>query len=213
MQTERTGIVGAILAGGKSSRMQRDKALLLIDEVTFIQKIANTLQRAFASVIIIANHDREYGFFGLPVYPDIFVRCGPLAGIHSALSNATTDYVFVAPCDIPFLQESHIDRIVAHSVGRDAALLLDTESQQTLCGMFHRRCLSVIEHHLQSGQHSVHACLHDLNTALLTSDSEQTGDALHPLTSINTPADYERALLVARHAKQGIQRRTTAGAR
>lgn len=191
----RADITGAILAGGKSSRMQCNKALLQIDGVPLIQMVARTLQEVFSPLILIANHDNEYTFLALQTYHDIFSRCGPLAGIHAALTHAKTDSVFVAPCDVPFLSASLVHCVVRQKVHNQVTVLVGGNSLQPLCGLYHRSCLPVIERHLRRGQHSVHACLRDLTTTLISPGTEELSRAL---TNVNTPADYQQVLRDAR---------------
>ena len=72
-------VTGVILAGGRSSRMGEDKALLQYNGKPFIQHIAETLLQILPHVIVISDRQKEYSFLNLPIYPDLFCDCGPLA--------------------------------------------------------------------------------------------------------------------------------------
>ncbi len=94
----------AILAGGKASRIGgRNKALLEIDGITFIQRIHQTLSPIFSNTIIISNEIADFGIDNIVVYPDIIKEIGPLGGIHSALINSIDPAIFVVSCDMPFV--------------------------------------------------------------------------------------------------------------
>ncbi|NVO09860.1 MAG: molybdenum cofactor guanylyltransferase [Bacteroidales bacterium] len=94
----------AILAGGKASRIGgRNKALLEIDGITFIQRIHQTLSPVFSKIIVISNDIIDFGIDSIVVYPDIIMGIGPLGGIHSALVNSTDSAIFVVSCDMPFV--------------------------------------------------------------------------------------------------------------
>lgn len=94
----------AILAGGKASRIGgRNKALLEIDGITFIQRIHQTLSPVFSNTIIISNEIVDFGIDNIVAYPDIIQGIGPLGGIHSALVNSTDSAIFVVSCDMPFV--------------------------------------------------------------------------------------------------------------
>ena len=192
MKTEvkkRTDITGAVLAGGKSSRMGRDKALLKLDRRTSIERVVRTLEEVFESVVIISDRGTRYGFLGVPVYPDIFKHCGPLGGIHTALTIAKTSAVFFASCDLVFLT-SHVVLSIIDEPLRGDAVLASTESGiQPLCGLYSRRCLQPLEEHLTSRQLSVFGFLHGVSTS--TIDVSENGLAL---TNINTPDEYTTAL-------------------
>jgi len=103
----------AILAGGKATRMGgRNKALIEIDGESFIKRIYRNLGPIFNSTIIISNEQVDFGISGVFVYPDIYRNCGPLGGIHSALVNSNSDYVFVVSCDMPFANASIAEKII-----------------------------------------------------------------------------------------------------
>ena len=80
-------ITGAILAGGKSRRMGRNKALLELAGKPVIERLVEQFRKTFAEVIVIAN-DTQYGRFCDAVFSDIYYEKGPLAGLHSALTHA-----------------------------------------------------------------------------------------------------------------------------
>lgn len=93
----------AILAGGKASRIGgRNKALLEIDGITFIQRIHQALSPVFSNTMIISNEIADFGIDNVVVYPDIIMGIGPLGGIHSALVNSIDPAIFVVSCDMPF---------------------------------------------------------------------------------------------------------------
>jgi len=94
----------AILAGGKASRIGgRNKALLEIDGITFIQRIHQKLSPVFNNIIVISNELTNFGIENIVVNPDIIKGIGPLGGIHSALVNSIDPAIFVVSCDMPFV--------------------------------------------------------------------------------------------------------------
>lgn len=90
-----------ILAGGKSSRMGQDKALLPIGNIPLIQHIINQLQGHFDELIIGANNPQLYAFTGLKVVPDLERDKGPLMGIYSCLLASSNEVNFITAGDIP----------------------------------------------------------------------------------------------------------------
>lgn len=93
----------AILAGGKASRMEgKNKALLEIDGETFINRIHRNLSPLFHRTIIISNEVKDFQIPTSQVFADLIENIGPLGGIHSALANSTSPYVFIVSCDMPF---------------------------------------------------------------------------------------------------------------
>lgn len=96
-----------ILAGGCGSRMNdEDKGLMDWRGQPIIQHLLDRFSSSFSNVIINANrHHNIYRGYGYPIVADrISGFVGPLAGIHAGLSITQTPYVFVTPCDMPFMQ-------------------------------------------------------------------------------------------------------------
>ena len=62
----------------------------------------------FERVIMITNTPEEYSFINIPMYKDIFEYKGPLAGIHSGLTNSSTEQNFIISCDTPLMKENMI---------------------------------------------------------------------------------------------------------
>lgn len=92
---------GAVLCGGASRRMGRDKALLEVDGSAMATRVAAALREAgAAAVIAVGGDERALGALGLDVRPDRWPREGPLAATITALSGATTDLVLIASCDL-----------------------------------------------------------------------------------------------------------------
>lgn len=187
-------ITGVILAGGKSSRMGTDKALLKINGKSFIQHIAEVLQQVFEQVIIISDHADRYRFLRLPVYEDIFRNSGPLGGIHSALVHARTENVFVVSCDMPLLPSQVIRDLINSRVDGDATVISVQDRVQPLCGLYKVRCLSVLEKHLTMGQRSALRFLDDVPTVVIPLEYRREYHALHLLTNVNTPEEYVKCV-------------------
>lgn len=97
-----------ILAGGKSSRMGRDKAFLPIGRKTLVERVAETMQRLTARVTVIGRADIADRLDDLlpddvEVITDLVPEMGPLMGVYTALMHATHDTVICVPVDMPDL--------------------------------------------------------------------------------------------------------------
>jgi molybdopterin-guanine dinucleotide biosynthesis protein A len=112
--TERLSITGVVLAGGMGRRMGGvDKGLLELHGRPLAAWVVDRLRPQVDHLLINANQNRErYAEFGCPVVADeIPDFAGPLAGLHAALSAASTPFVVTAPCDSPFLPETLVSRL------------------------------------------------------------------------------------------------------
>jgi molybdopterin-guanine dinucleotide biosynthesis protein A len=144
----------AILAGGKSRRMNgENKALLKVGEQTNLEKILSFSEGYFKEVIIIANDRSRFEEFShLPVYSDLISGVGPLGGIHSGLTNSKSGNVFFLPCDMPFLSEELIKlEIEAYfSTKCDIIIPRTGELIEPLHSIFSRKLIPQLEDHLKN---------------------------------------------------------------
>jgi len=107
IEGEDVGVSVAILAGGQSRRMLRDKALVRLapGEPTLIEMVAVVASELSDDLMIIAPHERGYGALlpGWRVLQDLEPGDGPAGGVITALRSARENRVLVLPCDAPLL--------------------------------------------------------------------------------------------------------------
>ena len=123
-------ILGAILAGGKSKRMGKDKLFLNLDNKTLIEHTINKVEKYLKELIIVTNKENE--FFSknnLTIVKDcIEGQLGPLAGILSAMKWAKENspkcsWIASFPCDTPFFPESIISKFIEESKKKESLIL------------------------------------------------------------------------------------------
>lgn len=100
-----------VLAGGKSSRMGRDKGLVLFNGHSMVSYVLKALSKTEIPFKIIA-HDAGYEKFGPPVYPDLIEEKGPMGGLLTAFSNTQAKAVFLISCDIPLITFEAIKQLL-----------------------------------------------------------------------------------------------------
>lgn len=185
-------IAGAILAGGKSSRMGSDKALLTLDGKTLIQVLTESLSSMLEDVMIIADHGYRYEFLNIPSFPDTYKNCGPLGGIHSALTNSEAEKVLIVSCDTPSVSLEVLQLLLRKSGSEDALIVKQGETVQPLCGLYRRHCLPIIEEELRGQRLAVMGFLDKVQTSVLDLGQLllQSDELL--LANLNTPADYHK---------------------
>jgi len=138
-------VTGIILSGGKSSRMGRNKAFLKVGDTTIIERVTNLMQKLFHKVILITNDPDEYKFLNLASYKDIYSRKGPLAGIHSGLTNSSTEVNFIISCDIPLITSEMIKYLVDFETDKLITIAKADGYIQQLAGKYSNKCLSTAE--------------------------------------------------------------------
>jgi molybdopterin-guanine dinucleotide biosynthesis protein A len=186
-------VSAAILAGGGSTRMGRDKALIPVDGVPMIRRIVGTLLRITPHVMVISDRTDAYGFLGVPVHPDLIKDRGPAAGIHSALVHAPTERVLFAPCDMPFLSEELFRYILRFPDPGDACVLEAGGIRNPLCGLYHRRILPVIEPEIRAQRHTPQYLLDLLEARTLPVTPAQPFHTPQLLLNINDETDLRNA--------------------
>jgi molybdopterin-guanine dinucleotide biosynthesis protein A len=171
--------------------MGSDKALLDLEGKPLIEHVAETLQSCVESVIIIANDADRFRFLGLPVFGDVFKDCGPLGGIHSALTNAKTESTFVSSCDIPLISPEAVQYIIDHQ-DRNVMVTVPMVSGrlQPLCGVYKSACLCTLADFIRQGGRSVQHFVKMLEGNVIPLDSELP--FFHPsiFENLNTVDDY-----------------------
>lgn len=193
----RKDIAGVILAGGKSSRMGRNKALLELDGGTFIERIADALLAVFSRVFISSDREHEYEFLKLQTVEDVYKGAGPLAGIHSALLRAGTPKIFVVSCDLPLITPDLVRHVLKQVQGTDATIVSIDGASQPLFGVYDMSCLRMLEEHLKDGQYSVLRFLDDVTTHSVALESSRDLGHTIAVSNVNTPSDYAAVIAFA----------------
>jgi len=152
--------VGAVLTGGRSSRMGRDKALLEVDGVPMALRVARALSAAGAAEVVCVGGDLEaLRALGLRAEPDPRQGEGPLGGVISALELARSGVpaVVVVPCDLPWLHASVPELLVTRLAGSpdlDVACAR-TDRPEPLCAAWRPACLPVLARAFEAGERAV----------------------------------------------------------
>jgi molybdenum cofactor guanylyltransferase len=174
---------GAILAGGRSSRLGRDKTLLTVGGKPVIERMIDRLARHVPSIRIISGSSEAYAAYGLAVIADIHPGCGPLSGIHAALSTSATEYVLVLAGDTLLIQDALLERLRHGFTGYDITLYKH-KNFEPLCAVYRRTCLDALEELIRHGDGRIIDLFPTLSVNVL-----RTGDP-EVFRSINTEDDY-----------------------
>lgn len=182
----------AILAGGKSSRLGGiDKALIAVDGVPLINRIYNTFKNDVSEVIVISNGNNGYAIEA-NVFPDIIKNCGPLGGIHSALTHACNPLVFVVSVDMPFANHDVYNQLLNLHFRANAEVVVPRHGNllEPLFGLYSKALESKVTSILSDMQgHPITDLLNAANTHYLQlPDDFQTRMWFY---NINTPDDLK----------------------
>lgn len=193
-------ILGAIIAGGSSSRMGREKALLDIAGVPLIERVASRLRFQVDALIINANGAGErFAALGYPVIADTLANVGtPLAGIHAALQHASAEgfaAVVTVPSDTPFLPLDLVPRLAEAGAHKGAAIAMTLSQPHYLTGIWTVALLPALERRMKE------RTLRRVQDFATAAEAERVvwSDLPHdPFFNVNTPEDLALALAIAR---------------
>jgi molybdenum cofactor guanylyltransferase len=159
-----------ILAGGRSTRMGRDKALIPIYGIPMLQLICNIAEACTDKVYIVTPWPERYQELLIP--KSEFIRevplagetgnesrtHGPLVGFMQGLGVVETDWVLLLACDLPNLRlqilQKWISKLDIIPENTQAALVQDNQIWQPLCGFYRSRCLPELNQYIEAGGRS-----------------------------------------------------------
>jgi molybdopterin-guanine dinucleotide biosynthesis protein A len=195
-----------VLAGGESRRFSGDKAIQDWRGKPLIQHIIDTLSTCFETTIVVAQSDQAYhAALSAPVIHDQIPNCGPLGGIHAALSTSETDWNFVVACDMPFVNENVIRELWLHHTTKALAIVPQVEERfiPTL-GFYHRQALGALEDDLKHERLAVYRWLKSIQTEVVSEEDLRIVDPyLQSIVNVNTLEDRERALRMLEQIEEG----------
>lgn len=191
-------IAAIILAGGQSSRMGTDKALIRVSGIPLLQKISTIAIKFVPRVYVVTfwpdryqhivpegcNFIREVSS-GEPVFSR-----GPLVGFARGLVKVNTEWVLLLACDLPFLNESYLQQSIEYLARVPnkaiAALPRSDRGWEPLCGFYRSRCLSLLQDFINTGGRSFQSWLAQYPVCELPISDRQI------LFNCNTPQDLEK---------------------
>ncbi len=181
----------AILAGGKSSRMGQDKALLTYDNTSFIQKLCEELD-FFEEKYIARGSNPDCMQKDWTRVDDIYAERGPIGGIHAVLSTCTAGAMFFASCDMPLLQRGLVEKICGLlEEETDAVIAVSADGRiHPLCGVYRKSVTALLEQQILSGNHRLMKALEQLQVVYLKLSEQES----LLLQNINTQEEYELLL-------------------
>ena len=198
---ESSGATGLILAGGKSTRLGRDKALLPwpseSSETTLLYHVHTVLASVCAEVIVVGNRADLTGF---TVVPDVSAVGSSLTGLVSGLQAARTPLALAVACDMPFLNAQLLQALVALASGAwDAVAPVIRKEPETLHTVYHRRSLATATQMLQAGDLKLARLLQRLRVRRVSLDEVRELDPdLASFENVNTAEELSQARARAR---------------
>ena len=205
----------AILAGGQATRFGgRDKGALLVDGRAILDRQITELAPLTTDLLIVGGHTSHdvsrgatvaQGFQPCDRSPeraaprqaqprvihDIVPGCGPLGGLHAALTEARGDALFVVACDMPYVTSPFIAYLLSLAGDADIVVPLSERGYHPLCAVYTHTCLETVAARLADRRLKMLELVAAMRTRVVpVEDLRRFGDPDRLLTNVNTPAEY-----------------------
>ena len=187
-----TDCTALILAGGDSSRMGQDKAGLLLEGTTLLQRVTATMQGVFPKVIVSVRQPRAE--VALQQVCDTEADGGPLAGLVAGLAQVETTWMFAVACDMPFIQPAVITRMAELCGEQQAVVPMIDGHPQPLFAFYAKQALPVMRDASVSGEKRVRAVLKQLDVRYVSEVELRDHDPqFRSFFDVDTPQDLKAA--------------------
>jgi molybdopterin-guanine dinucleotide biosynthesis protein A len=186
----------AILVGGRASRFDgRDKAALVVDGRTIRER-----QVAMLSAVPDIGEILFVG--GNGSIADRVPGCGPMSGLHAALSEARGEHVFVVACDMPFVTAPFVSFLFDAIGSADAVVPRGADGLHPLCAVYARKCLETVTQRLAQQQWALRNLVEAIDArTVAVEELDRFGDHRRLLANVNTPSDYAALETLQGHSR------------
>ena len=196
-------VAAFVLAGGASSRMGRDKALMELLGVPLVVRTARLIEPLVAAVTIVGRPER-YRSFGLRMIADREIgekgsdvhTLGPLVGIASALASTLVPWNLMLASDLPYLTCDWLNWLLGRAVELQSQIVMPRTRRglEPLAAVYRRECAPSIARALERGVRKVTDALAELQVQTIEeSEWRKIDPDGRVLSNMNTPADYDEA--------------------
>ena len=192
-------MLGAALAGGRSRRMGRDKAIVELAGRPLVQAAVDKLEENFSDVVVLSTQRWDSPPADVEIVPDLEPGLGPLAGLASALEHGHGRAVFILACDLPFVPSKLIQLLVetrksACSVSKPMAVVPRWRGElEPLCAIYDSEILPAVRAALLERALGVQELLRTVPIKIVEVDANLSFVHPHIFMNLNRPEDLKKA--------------------
>ena len=182
----------AILTGGRASRFAgRDKGALTVNGRPILERQIAELGQITSNILMVGGPPPVRPVHGARYIADRVPGCGPLGGLHAALTEALGDAIIVVACDMPYISAALLRYMLALTGGADGVVPRTEDGYHPLCAAYTRACIEPIARRLADGRLKMTDLFDDLRVRIVTAEEiDAFGDCRRLLANVNTPAEY-----------------------
>ena len=192
----RFSMTSIILAGGKSSRLGRSKALQVIEGKSLIQRVVDRLSILSTEIIIVTSHGEAIpcsSAVRIKTVADIYPGKGPLVGIYSGLIASSSPRAIVVGCDMPFLSVGLLEYMTQICSTFDVVVPRIKDKLEPLCAVYSKSCLVPIQELLEQNELRINKLFSMVKIKYVEEDELNRFDPAHlSFFNINSQDDLER---------------------
>ncbi len=195
-----------IQAGGRSSRMGRDKGLVELAGKPLIEWVIGRIHDLGDETIITTNAPADYAYLGLRMAIDAEPGAGALPGLLTALQAARGEFALVVACDMPFLNHELLAHQIAIAPNADVVVPQWDDRYQTMHTVYRRdACLAAVSAALERGEKRMISFYGDLRVHAVPATTVARFDPEgHTFFNVNTPEDLALAALMVGEWESGV---------
>jgi len=192
MKTSPPSFTACLLAGGKSSRMGRDKAGVDFSGSPLWLRQVQTLRKTGSDEILISGRkDACYGGCGLTVVEDEIQNSGPIAGIASLLAAATNPLVLMLAVDMPYMTATYLRGLLEQCSAGCGIVPEENGFFEGVAAIFPKSAGAVADQVLLGEDHSIQHFVRECVAKGLVKIISVSKDEAPLFKSLNTPSDLQ----------------------
>ena len=179
--------IAVIFAGGKSSRMQQDKALLPFSTYTSLAEYQYRRLKVLFNKVYISSKSNKFDF-DVNIILDCYDDASPLVALISVFETLDVEEVFILSVDAPFVGEKIIDRLYKEAKeSSDVIVAISANGIEPLCAIYRRTVICKAKEFLKDDNHRLKALLSEVNMQEVKIDKPQS------FMNLNRPSEYLEA--------------------
>ncbi|MCB8926325.1 MAG: molybdenum cofactor guanylyltransferase [Ardenticatenaceae bacterium] len=184
----------AIMAGGQSSRMGKDKSFVLFEGRPMIEVVIDAVAGLGDEMLLITNKPDEYAHLNLPMVSDVYPDHGSLGGIFTAVYAASHPHTLVVACDMPWLNRSLLEHMIALRESADVIVPRWEKYPEPLHAIYSKACLNPIEAKLKEKRLKITGFFGEVDVQFVDREEIERFDRNgRSFANINSPEDLEEA--------------------
>ena len=193
-------ITSIILAGGRSSRLGREKHTEVIAGESLLERAAGRLKHLSQEILIVVSQRQARSSRSLYTYPetrtvvDLYPGKGSVGGIFTGLVHSSNFLNLVVACDMPFLNLDLLKYMIDSAKGFDVVIPRVDDQLEPLHAIYSRNCLKPMENQIKQGNLKIRGFFDSVKVKYVDKDELDKLDPEHlSFFNINTEAELEKA--------------------